>query len=170
MLSYAREGALPFGSSYIVKTIRLLAWEIAVIDAACEALGGVERAQLMQEAVQAEAQRLGIRFSAEEPPPMRGRWPYLPERGEPATDVRISISMRVTVAELMSRAAEHVGASETLFIVGATLAYVGRLQACYRGAYAASEDDARAARAALRKVKLPPQYRYPPPRKASSAR
>ncbi len=44
MLSYASEGAVPFGSSYIVKTIRLLAWELAVIDAACEALGGVERA------------------------------------------------------------------------------------------------------------------------------
>ncbi len=151
---------MPFGSSYIVKTIRLLAWEIRLIDFACEALGGIERAQLMQEAVQAEAQRLGIRFSAEEPPPLRRAWPYLPERGEPATDVRISISMRVTVAELMSRAAEHVGASETLFILGATLAYIGRLQACYRGTYAASDGDARDARAALRKLKLPPQYRY----------
>ena len=160
---------MPFGSSYIVKTIRLLAWEISVIDAACEALGGVERAQLMQEAVQAEAHRLGVRFSSEDPAPLRGAWPYLPERGETATDVRISISMRVTVAELMVRAAELVAASETLFIVGATLAYVGRLQACYRGAYAASEEDARAARTALRKVKLPPQYRYPPPRRGASA-
>ncbi len=151
---------MPLGSSYIVKTIRLVAWEIGLIDAACEALGGIERAQLMQEAVQAEAQRLGIRFSAEEPPLLRKAWPYLPERGGPATDVRISISMRVTGAELMSRAAEHVTASETLFLVGATLAYIGRLQACYRGTYAASGDDARQARTALRKLKLPPQYRY----------
>ncbi len=124
----------------------------------------------MQEAVQAEARRLGVRFSSEEAAPLLGPWPYLPERGEAATDVRISISMRVTVAEFMARAAERVGASETLFVVGATLAYVGRLQARYRGAYAASEDDARDARVDLRKLKLPPPYRYPSPRKAVSAR
>jgi hypothetical protein len=57
-------------------------------------------------------------------------------------------------------AAEHVGASETLFIVGSTLAYVGRLQSCYQGVQAASAEAAKEARAALRKLKLPERYRY----------
>jgi hypothetical protein len=151
---------MPFGTSYITKTIRLHPLENQVFDAACEALGGLERAQLMQEAVLAEAFRLGIRFSAERPPPLRGRWPYLPDRSEEPTEIRVSISMRVTVAELMSIAAEHVKASEPLFIIGATMAYVGRLQACYEGAHAASPESARESRAALRKIKLPEQYRY----------
>lgn len=69
--------------------------------------------------------------------------------------MRVSISMRVTVAELMSRAAQHVESSETLFIVGATMAYVGRLQACYEGRHAASPESARESRAALRSSSSP---------------
>jgi hypothetical protein len=152
---------VPLGTSYIVKTIRLLALENLVFDRACEALGGLERAQLMQEAVLFEAFRLGVRFSDSPPPRLKAPWPFLPERGgEDVTDVRVSISMRVTVAELMSIAAEHVRISETLFIVGATLAYVGRLQSCYRGTHAASPEDARETRGALRKIRLPERYRY----------
>ncbi|HET9595097.1 MAG TPA: hypothetical protein VFP65_05935 [Anaeromyxobacteraceae bacterium] len=152
---------MPFGTSYITKTLRLHPIENHVFDKACEALGGLERAQLMQEAVLAEAFRLGIRFSAEPPPPLRGAWPYLPDRSDEPTEIRVSISMRVTVAELMSMAAEHVKASEPLFIIGATMAYVGRLQHCYQGAHASSPEDARESRAALRKIRLPEQYRYP---------
>ena len=155
---------MPFGTSYITKTIRLHPLENHVFDTACEALGGLERAQLMQEAVLAEAFRLGIRFSAERPPPLRGRWPYLPDRSDEPTEIRVSISMRVTVAELMSIAAEHVKASEPLFIIGATMAYVGRLQACYQGLQAATSEAAKESRAALRKIRLPEQYRYPPRR------
>ena len=151
---------MPFGTSYITKTIRLLPLENSVFDRACDALGGLERAQLMQEAVLFEAFRLGIRYSDSRPAPLRTAWPYLPDRSQEATDLRVSISMRVTVAELMSRAAEHVGASEPLFIVGATMAYVGRLQACYEGTYAASPESARESRAALRKIRHPEQYRY----------
>lgn len=54
---------MPFGTSYITKTIRLLPLENHVFDSACDALGGLERAQLMQEAVLFEVFRLGIRFS-----------------------------------------------------------------------------------------------------------
>jgi hypothetical protein len=152
---------VPLGTSYIVKTIRLLALENLVFDRACEALGGLERAQLMQEAVLFEAFRLGVRFSDSAPPSLEAPWPFLPDRGgEDVTDMRVSISMRVTVAELMSIAAEHVGASETLFIVGASLAYVGRLQSCYRGTHAVSPEDARETRAALRKIRLPERYRF----------
>ena len=151
---------MPFGTSYITKTIRLLPLENHVFDSACDALGGLERAQLMQEAVLFEAFRLGIRYSDNTPPPLKRAWPYLPDRSHEVTDVRVSISMRVTVAELMSRAAQRVDASETLFIVGATMAYVGRLQSCYAGTHAPSPESARESRAALRKIKLPEQYRY----------
>jgi hypothetical protein len=152
---------VPLNTSYIVKTIRLHGFENSIFDRACDALGGLERAQLMQEAVLFEAFRLGVRFSAGRPPPLEEPWPYLPDRGgEEVTDVRVSISMRITVAELMSIAAEHVKVSETLFIVGSTLAYVGRLQSCYQGLYADSPDVARETRAALRKIRLPERYRY----------
>ncbi len=151
---------MPFGTSYITKTIRLLPLENTVFDRTCEALGGLERAQLMQEAVLFEAFRLGVRYSATAAPPLKGPWPYLPDRSNEPTEIRVSISMRVTVAELMSAAAAHVQASEPLFIIGATLAYVGRLQACYRGTHAPSTEDAREVRAALRKIRVPEQYRY----------
>lgn len=152
---------MPLGTSYIVKTIRLLAEENRIFDRACDALGGLERGQLMQEAVLFEAFRLGVRYSAERPPPLEKPWPYLPDRGgEDVTAERVSVSMRITVAELMSIAAEHVNASETLFIVGATLAYVGRLQSCYQGVQAASAEAAKETRAALRRLRLPERYRY----------
>jgi hypothetical protein len=151
---------VPLGTSYIIKTIRLLTLEDSIFDRACAALGGLERAQLMQEAALFEAYRLGVRYSSRPAPPLTKPWPYMPERGEEATDHRISISLRVTVAELMSIAAEHVNASETLFIVGSTLAYIGRLQKCYRGVHAGSPEEAREVRAGLQKIKLPPQYRY----------
>jgi hypothetical protein len=160
---------MPFGTSYIIKTIRLLSLEDLVIKQACSALGGIERAQLMQEATLFEAFRLGVRFSSERPPRLAGPWPYLPERGHEPTDIRVSISMPVTVAELMSAAAEHVAASETLFIVGSTLAYIGRLQKCYRGVHAGSEKDAREVRSALQAIRLPPRFRYRSARAVSRA-
>ena len=152
---------MPFGTSYITKTIRLQPTENAIFDQACDALGGLERAQLMQEAVLFEAFRLGVYFTVNTPEPITQPWPYLPDRSEEPTEARVTISLRVTVAELMARAAEFVQVSEPLFIVGATMAYVGRLQACYQGARAASPADARDSRAALRRIKLPEQYRYP---------
>jgi hypothetical protein len=60
----------------------------------------------------------------------------------------------------MSTAAVLVGASETLFIVGATLAYVGRLQSCYWGTQLNSPEEAKEARDALRRIRLPQRYRY----------
>lgn len=152
---------MPLNASYIVKTIRLTQLEDAIFNAACDALGGLERAQLMQESVLFEAFRLGVRYSASRPPPLQEPWPFLPDRGgDDVTGVRVSISMRITVAELMSIAAAHVGASETLFIVGSTLAYLGRLQSCYQGVQAASAEDAKETRAALRRLRLPERYRY----------
>ncbi len=92
---------MPLGTSYIVKTIRLLNLENAIFDAVCESLGGLERAQLMQEAVLFEAFRLGVRYSADPPPPLKEPWPFLPDRrGKDVTGIRVFISMRVTVAEL----------------------------------------------------------------------
>jgi hypothetical protein len=38
---------------------------------------------------------------------------------------------------------------------------VGRLQQCYQGLQAATPEAAKESRAALRKIRLPEQYRYP---------
>jgi hypothetical protein len=158
VLDVEREEPVPLGASYIVKTIRLLAIEDQIFDLACGALGGLERAQLMQEAVLIEACRLGLAFSSRPPPPLKAPWPYLPERGAEPTAARVSISLPVTIAELMSIAAGHVKATEPLFIVGSTLGYIGRLQRCYRGLHAMSSREARKVRGALGRIKLPHRY------------
>jgi uncharacterized protein (DUF1778 family) len=146
--------------SFRTKTLRLHPLENTIIDAACEALNGMERTQLVQEAVIFEAARLGIRWTAEEATPLRGPWPYLPDRGEEPTAVRVSITVSLPVAELISRAAAHVGASEPMFIIGATLAHIGRLQRCFQAVHADSPDEARAIRSTLEGIRLPAQYQY----------
>jgi hypothetical protein len=145
------------GTSYIIKPIRLLAIEDLIFDHACDALGGLERAQLMQEAVLFEACRLGVSYSSRSPLPLKTPWPYLPERGDGPTVARTSISLRVTVAEMMSIAAKHVNATEPLFIIGSTLAHIGRLQRFYRGLRTRS-GQASKVRAALQRIELPPRY------------
>ena len=157
----SRGGAAPERSkSFRTKTLRLHPLENAIFDAACEALNGMERTQLMQEAVIFEAARLGIRWTAEEAAPLRGPWPYLPDRGDEPTGVRVSITVSLSVAELISRAAEHVGVSEPMFIIGATLAHIGRLQRFFQAAHADSPDEARVIRDTLGSIRLPPQYQY----------
>jgi hypothetical protein len=137
----------------------MLPLENSIIDEACAALNGMERSMLVQEAVLVEACRLGIGWSSKAAPAFEGQWPYLPVRGE-ATGERTSITMSLALAELLARCAEHVGTSEPLFIVGATLAYIGRLQALFRGTRAETREDAQGIRADLQRIKLPAQYRY----------
>jgi uncharacterized protein (DUF1778 family) len=157
----SRGGAAPERSkSFRTKTLRLHPLENAIFDAACAALNGMERTQLVQEAVIFEAARLGIRWTAEEAAPLRSPWPYLPDRGDEPTGVRVSITVSLSVAELITRAAEHVGASEPMFIIGATLAHIGRLQRFFQAAHADSPDEARAIRSALEGIKVPAQYQY----------
>src|SRR5512147_2553508 len=147
--------------SFRTKTLRLHPLENAIIDAACEALNGMERTQLVQEAVIFEAARLGIRWTSEVPPPLERPWPSLPDRGDEPTGVRVSVTVSLSVAELLSRAAEHVHASEVMFIVGATLAHIGRLQKWFKADHANSPEEARAIKSALERIKLPAQYVYP---------
>lgn len=154
------EKPMPLGTSYIIKTIRLLAIEDEVIRRACDALGGIEWAHLMQEATLFEAYRLGVFYGSRTAPRREACWRYLPERGSVATTVRTSVCLRVTTAELMSLAARHVEASETLFLIGSTLAYIGRLQRCYQAVRAASPRDSRKVLAALKRITLPSQYVY----------
>ncbi len=144
--------------SFRTKTLRLLPLESSIFDRACQALNGMERTQLMQEAIISEASRLGVRWTAEEPPPLEGPWPYLPDRGDEPTGVRVSITVSLSVAELISRAAGHLHASQPMFIVGATLAHIGRLQKCFRAVHAGSPEEARAILTALGRIKLPRQY------------
>lgn len=64
------------------------------------------------------------------------------------------------MAEHISRVAEHAHASEVMFIVGATLAHILRLQKWFRAVHADSPEEARAIKSALNKIKLPTQYQY----------
>jgi hypothetical protein len=66
----------------------------------------------------------------------------------------------LAVSELAARAALHVHTSEPLFIIGSTLAYIGRLQRCFTGITADSPEEAQKIRTALEKIKLPSQYQY----------
>jgi uncharacterized protein (DUF1778 family) len=146
--------------SFRTKTLRLHPLENAIIDSALEALNGMERTQLVQEAVISEASRLGIRWTAEPAEPLKKAWRYLPDRGDEPTGVRVSVTVSLSVAELITRAAEHVHASEVMFIVGATLAHIGRLQKFFGATHADSPEEARAMKSALDKIKLPAQYQY----------
>ena len=147
--------------SFRTKTLRLHPLENQIFDQACEALNNMERTQLMQEAVIHEAARLGVRWTVEPAPPLTTSWPYMPQRGDEPTEVRVSITVSLPVAEIITRAAEHVHASEPMFIIGATLAHVGRLKACFTAIHADTPEEARAMTAALEKIKLPARYQYP---------
>ena len=149
-----------YGDSFVLKTIRMLPLEDSIIDRACKALNGVERSLLVQEAVFAEASRLGIRWSARPPPPFVGPWPYLPDRKDKVTEERTSITISLALADLLGRCADHVGTSEPLFIIGATLAYIGRLQVLFEGTHADTPEYAKGIKAELQRIKLPEQYRY----------
>ena len=140
--------------------IRLLASEDAIIKQACDALRGMARSTLMQEAVLTETARLGLRWSVAEPDGLSAPWPYMPQRGEEITAVRITATMSLTVCELLRRGAAYVDASEPLFVVGSTLAYVGRLQRLYQGKCVEPAAEASRIREALQVVKLPQQYQY----------
>lgn len=146
--------------SFRTKTLRLHPLENLVFEQACAALNGMERTQLMQEAVIHEAARLGVRWTAEPAPPLTSSWPYMPQRGDEPTEVRVSITVSLSVAELITRAAEHVHASEPMFIIGATLAHVGRLKSCFKAIHAETPEETRTITAALGKIKLPPRYEY----------
>ena len=148
--------------SFRTKTLRLHPLENQIFDQACEALNNMERTQLMQEAVLTEASRLGIRWSVEPVAPLVSSWPYMPQRGDEPTEVRVSITVSLSVAELITRAAEHVHASEPMFIIGATLAHIGRLKGCFKVIHAETPEEARVIRADLDRIKLPSQYQYPP--------
>ena len=155
------EAVVERGKSFRTKTLRLHPLENQIFDQACEALNSMERTQLMQEAVIFEAARLGIRWTVEPAPPLTSSWPYMPQRGDEPTEVRVSITVSLSVAEIITRAAEHVHASEPMFIIGATLAHIGRLKACFKVIHADTPEEARAICAGLEKIKLPPQYQYP---------
>lgn len=133
--------------------------ENAILDQACEALNGIGRSQLMQEAVLFEACRLRVRWSAAPPPAREEPWRYMPDRRRESASIRLGISASITLAEVIGRAARYVDASEPKFIVGATLAYIGRLQRCYACEYETPEEREKI-RAALREIKIPAQYQY----------
>ncbi len=72
----------------------------------------------------------------------------------------MSVTVSLSVAELISRADGHVPRERVMFIVGATLAQIGRLQKFFRAAHADSPEEARAIKSALDKIRLPIHYQY----------
>jgi hypothetical protein len=96
--------------SFRTKTLRLRPLENLIFEQACEALNGMERTQLMQEAVIHEAARLGVRWALEPAPPLTSSWPFMPQRGDEPTEVRVSITVSLPVAEIITRAAGYAAA------------------------------------------------------------
>ena len=148
------------GKSFRRVTVRLHPLEDSIIERACDALNGVERSLLLQEGVLAEADRLGIRWTLEHPPPMEHPWPYMPDRGDEPTGVRVCISVSYALMDLIKRGAAHVHTSEPRIIIGSTLAHVGRLQRTFEGLSVDSPEERAKMKAALRQIKLPAQYQY----------
>jgi hypothetical protein len=147
-------------TAYQMKTLRLLAEEERLIDKACAALKNLDRATLMTTAAVFHANRLGIYYSFDPPPPLKSSWPYIPDRGDEPTGVRLTITMSLLDEELVARAARHVHTSEPLFLIGSTLAYIGRLQKCYTGSERGTPEEAIEIRKKLDAIKLPEQYQY----------
>ena len=148
------------GKAYSIKTLRLMSWENTIIDHACAALHRLDRSSLMCDAAQFQAGELGQIPGIASRTPSPGPWPYLPARGQEPTDIRLAISMNVTVEEITARAARHVNTSVPLFLIGSTLAYIGRLQKCFTGEKLSTPEEAAKVVAALRAIKLPAQYQY----------
>jgi hypothetical protein len=132
--------------AYVIRTIRLTVDEHHFIDAACAALG-YGRSELFQEGLLEVIHQLGIYVGGRTPAAPETPWQFAPRRGEESTSFRVSVSLTPTLNELLGRAAKLVGVSETLFAVGSTLRYIGRLQKLAR------ENEA------LQQIKLPSQYR-----------
>lgn len=147
-------------TAYRMKTLRLHPQEERLIEKACAALKNLDRATLMSEASVFQAMRLGIYYSFDPPPPLKASWPYIPDRGDEPTGMRLTITMNLLDEELVARAARHVHTSEPLFIIGSTLAYIGRLQKCFSGAELATPEEAVEIRKKLEAIKLPEQYQY----------
>ena len=148
------------GKAYAIKTLRLHPEEVLAIDRACAALNSLDRATLMSEAALVQAMRLGVYYSSDSPPPLRASWPYIPPRGDEPTEIRLSITMNVVAEEIVARAARHVHTSEPLFIIGSTLAYIGRLQKCFNGSELSTPEEAAAVRKKLQAIRLPSQFQY----------
>jgi hypothetical protein len=147
-------------SAFQTKTIRLLPQEDLIIDKACAAMKHIDRSTLMTSASVFHAHRLGIDFSYEPPPRLQKSWPYIPLRGDEATGVRLTITVDIGAEELIQRAAYHVHTTEPLFIIGSTLAYIGRLQRCFTGSARATPEEAAEIKKKLDAIKLPAQYEY----------
>jgi hypothetical protein len=68
--------------------------------------------------------------------------------------------MDILLDELVARAARLVHTSEPSFILGSTLAYVGRLQKCFTGESCTTPEEAAEKIRKLRVIKLPSRYEY----------
>ena len=149
--------------SFRTKTLRLHPLENLIFEQACEALNGMERTQLMQEAVIHEAARLGIRWTVEPAPPLTSSWPYMPQRGR-----RADRGARLDHGEPAGRRDHHARgrarSRERADVHHRRDARAHRAPqgSASRAIHAETPEEARDIRAGLDKIKLPPQYQYPP--------
>lgn len=115
--------------AYVIKTLRVTPEEYDVITRAAEALRA-PRAQVVQDAVISAGYRLGICAGAPAAPPRprKDAWAFLKVHREESCTMRFSISYSPTTYEVLHRAAELTGTSESRFAIGATLRYLANLQ------------------------------------------
>jgi uncharacterized protein (DUF1778 family) len=129
-------------------SVRVTAEEEAAMRAGAAALD-LGLSALVELAGLNAAHTLGFFEDRGSSPVLRGGiWDALPDRGEETTASKLNVSLSQTAVELARRAAEWLGTSTPLFLVGATLRYVGNRQRL----------EGRA-NPALTKVILPEQYR-----------
>ncbi len=113
---------------YVPRNARLTIEEHDIITAAADAMR-IQRSTLFQEGVIEAAHGLGFYAGAD--PGFRRRpksWTDAPQRREESAAYRISVSYSITTYELLQRAADWAGVSETIFAVGATLRYISNLK------------------------------------------
>lgn len=132
--------------TYAAKSVRLTFEEHRALNRAAEACH-LDESKLVQEAILHAAHLAGIFAGHKDPHPPEKPWRYLPRREGESTGPRMSLSLSPTTQDLLTRAATMLDASETAFLVGATLLYIAHLKKADRN------------NTALAAIRIPAHYR-----------
>lgn len=145
--------------AYLIKTVRVTPEEYDIITRAAEALKA-PRAQLVQDGIISAGYRLGIYAGAPDAParPRKLAAALVPAHREESCTMRFSISYSPTTYEILHRAAELAGASESRFAVGAALRHIGDLQKNPFVSTAKVPASIQPDYKKLRQIELPEQY------------
>lgn len=124
--------------------LRVTSVERVIIGEAAKAMG-INVSNIFENGAVEAAHRLGF-FAGPGPSIRKRSWKDAPVRGDESASERLSVSMNAENFDLVSRAADWVGASVPLFLIGATLRYIANRRA-------GSPENRR-----LQRLELPPQY------------